>query len=229
MFLEDLKPDALDERYNSVRETHGSTCSWVLNLPDDVFFSDDILSLHENSNDEDDTNNAENNPVNDLARDGDDTSNAKSESNWSGEDQTLIIPRPNNIGDWLRSGAGTYWLSGKPGSGKSALMKYIIEDERTMNYLRTWAGNYRLVLPIFFFWKPGRPDQKSLNGFLRSLIYHILVEVPQLLATVAHLTKRNTRGKGSAWTLGKLEQALDLLFQQTQLPIRFCLFIEWAG
>jgi len=225
MFLEDLKPDALDERYNSVRETHGSTCSWVLNLPDDVFFSDDILSLHENSNDEDDTNNGENNPVNDLARDGDDTSNAKSESNWS-EDRTLIIPRPNNIGDWLRSGAGTYWLSGKPGSGKSALMKYIIEDERTAIYLRTWAGDHRLVLPIFFFWKPGRPDQKSLNGFLRSLIYHILVEVPELLATVAHLTKRNTRGKGSAWTLRKLEQALDLLFQQTQLPIRFCLFID---
>jgi len=173
MFLEDLKPDALDERYNSIRETHGSTCSWVLELPDGV-----------------------------------------------------RTERPTNIRDWLRSGAGNYWLSGKPGSGKSALMKYVIEDERTTNYLRTWAGNYQLVLPKFFFWKPGLPDQKSVNGFLRSIIYHILVEVPELLATVAHLTKRKTHGKGSAWTLRKLEQALDLLFQQTQLPIRFCLFID---
>jgi ABC-type bacteriocin/lantibiotic exporter with double-glycine peptidase domain len=31
----------------------------------------------------------------------------------------------DNFSVWLKSGRGVYWVSGKPGSGKSTLMKYI--------------------------------------------------------------------------------------------------------
>ena len=33
--------------------------------------------------------------------------------------------------EWLRSGSGVYWITGKAGSGKSTLMKFIYNDART--------------------------------------------------------------------------------------------------
>lgn len=47
-----------------------------------------------------------------------------------------------------------YWLSGKPGSGKSTLMKYITEE--FWSHLRNReALNSKNVVASFFFWKPG--------------------------------------------------------------------------
>jgi hypothetical protein len=36
-----------------------------------------------------------------------------------------------NLPGWLKSGLGVYWLSGKAGSGKSTLMKFLLSDEKT--------------------------------------------------------------------------------------------------
>ncbi|KAF2476737.1 uncharacterized protein BDR25DRAFT_339639 [Lindgomyces ingoldianus] len=42
--------------------------------------------------------------------------------------------------NWLRSGQGIFWVSGKPGSGKSTLMKYINSNPRTEEVLFEWAN-----------------------------------------------------------------------------------------
>ncbi|KAH7391608.1 hypothetical protein BKA64DRAFT_109923 [Cadophora sp. MPI-SDFR-AT-0126] len=44
-----------------------------------------------------------------------------------------------NFSTWLQSGCGLCWIRGKPGSGKSTLMKHIIDDVRTKYHLETWA------------------------------------------------------------------------------------------
>ena len=56
-----------------------------------------------------------------------------------------------NFHDWLRSGKGAYWISGKPGSGKSTLMKFIVNEERTMQILDAEKGNQDLLIISFFF------------------------------------------------------------------------------
>lgn len=38
---------------------------------------------------------------------------------------------PVNLGAWLRTGNGTYWIEGKAGSGKSTIMKYLLQHEET--------------------------------------------------------------------------------------------------
>jgi hypothetical protein len=38
--------------------------------------------------------------------------------------------------NWLMNGAGLYWITGKAGSGKSTLMKYIYNDPRTLEMLQ---------------------------------------------------------------------------------------------
>lgn len=96
-------------------------------------------------------------------------------------DQTgdAVTPWSNYI-DWLANGSGTYWINGKPGSGKSTLMSYICEDKRTLDALTVWSDNKKLLIPTFFFWAAGNSLQKTTVGLLRSLIYQILKGNPSL-------------------------------------------------
>ncbi|KXH61279.1 hypothetical protein CSAL01_06594 [Colletotrichum salicis] len=54
---------------------------------------------------------------------------------------------------WLKSGSSIFWCSGKPGSGKSTLMRFIISDPRTKSALNVWSPGVLLV--SHFFWRPG--------------------------------------------------------------------------
>jgi len=42
--------------------------------------------------------------------------------------------------NWLASGSGIFHISGKLGAGKSTLMKFLCEHDRTEKLLRQWAG-----------------------------------------------------------------------------------------
>ncbi|KAG8668389.1 hypothetical protein FPOAC2_07673 [Fusarium poae] len=89
-------------------------------------------------------------------------------------DPDVDTESPNHLPTWLQSGSGIYWLYGKAGSGKSTLMKFLHDDERTQKYLKTWAGDSELISISFFFYALGHPEQKSQLGLLRSLLYQIL-------------------------------------------------------
>jgi hypothetical protein len=56
---------------------------------------------------------------------------------------------------WLRTDNGIYHISGKAGSGKSTLMKYLSNHNRTDAELMKWAGDKKLAFARFFFWKAG--------------------------------------------------------------------------
>src|SRR2546430_1940618 len=53
---------------------------------------------------------------------------------------------------WLRSGNRLFHISGKAGSGKSTLMKLLLDHEKSKRELEHWAGNKQLVFAHFFFW-----------------------------------------------------------------------------
>jgi hypothetical protein len=80
--------------------------------------------------------------------------------------------------DWLASGSGIFHISGKPGSGKSTLMKYLFKHPETTSLLRAWAGERELVFTQCFFWKPGSILQKNLVGLVRSLLFSVLEQCP---------------------------------------------------
>ena len=86
---------------------------------------------------------------------------------------------------WLRAGSGVFHISGKPGAGKSTLMKFLCQNPRTHEHLATWAeaAGKTLVFSQFFFWKEGTKVQRSLFGLLRGLLFHILDNAPHLTAT----------------------------------------------
>ncbi|KAI1210492.1 uncharacterized protein F4807DRAFT_68385 [Annulohypoxylon truncatum] len=97
--------------------------------------------------------------------------------------ENLSEARDSFIG-WLQRDSGIFYISGKPGSGKSTLMKYITQHPRTKDYLSAWAGDKKLVLGAFFFWKPGSALQRSIKGLIRGLLYCLLSECHDLIPIV---------------------------------------------
>ncbi|RBA19114.1 hypothetical protein FPRO05_10043 [Fusarium proliferatum] len=86
----------------------------------------------------------------------------------------------DDLNTWLQSASGLYWLSGKAGSGKSTLMKYLHEHVKTHALLQTWANGSDVILANFFFYALGKSEQKSQSGLLRSLLYQILEYDPSV-------------------------------------------------
>ncbi|KAH8774771.1 hypothetical protein F5883DRAFT_547581 [Diaporthe sp. PMI_573] len=85
---------------------------------------------------------------------------------------------------WLSAGRGIFHIAGKPGSGKSTLMKFLCSNSRTQEILNIWAGGKVLIFAKFFFWKPGRTMQKSQGGLLRSILHQCLSNRPELIPLV---------------------------------------------
>ncbi|KAF7535658.1 hypothetical protein G7054_g5179 [Neopestalotiopsis clavispora] len=81
---------------------------------------------------------------------------------------------------WLQAGSGVFHIAGKPGSGKSTLMKFLVKSDGTEKLLKKWAPSEELVVLEFFFWKPGSPSQNTLRGLKRSIVAQILKNVPEL-------------------------------------------------
>lgn len=134
--------------------------------------------------------------------------------------------------DWLHGGKGLFWITGKPGSGKSTLMKYLIKDSRTREGL-SQQGLPILAMPAFFFHARGVETEKSFDGLLRSILFQLLYEVPELVESVADIYRDDMEiNEHCSWTISQLEKALDNIREQ---PIKgcICLFIdaldEYAG
>ncbi|KAJ1323474.1 adenosylhomocysteine nucleosidase [Microdochium nivale] len=94
---------------------------------------------------------------------------------WAFEEDHAI-----GLATWLRSGSGTYWISGKPGSGKSTFMRFLLEDKRTSELLHDWQKRPREIVASFFFHHRGTHMQKSFEGLLRELLVQLLDAEPQL-------------------------------------------------
>jgi cytidylate kinase len=75
---------------------------------------------------------------------------------------------------------GIFWIYGKPGAGKSTLMKYLADDPRLYKHASAWAGFRTLSVCVFHFWKHGSKTQNSLCGLYRALLWQMLKDDPIL-------------------------------------------------
>lgn len=98
---------------------------------------------------------------------------------------------------WLgdNSGQNVFWLTGtrllsqdknehqlmhetgKPGSGKSTLMKYLFRNEELFPFLEQWSGHSPGILTGFFLWNCGTDLQKTTIGLLRTVLYEALQDM----------------------------------------------------
>ncbi|KAJ8123025.1 hypothetical protein ONZ43_g924 [Nemania bipapillata] len=123
---------------------------------------------------------------------------------------------PVTFNEWLTSQDSVYWISGKPGSGKSTLMKFLSSHPSTSEALQVWAGESKLVKAEFFFWNSGKNElQKSQGGLIRSLLYQILRHCPDLIP-VAY---PHIRGLQNLEDTAGAESLLSLAKQNILVPL----------
>jgi hypothetical protein len=129
--------------------------------------------------------------------------------------------------DWMESNGQIFWIKGKPGSGKSTLMKYILSDERTRRALSS-QGRSILSMPSFFFHDRGAHEtQKSFDGLLRSIVYQLLDDIPALTPAIAKIYSQITEQEyQSDWLTAEVEKALYAILQQQKVEGCVCLFID---
>ena len=173
---------------------------------------------------------------------------------------------------WLESDEQVYWITGKAGSGKSTLMKFLCsptnpviqtkdcqgpqegkvdeeldeagqphssqdlrkfrfsqEQSRCHPYLRRWANTYRLVVASFYFWNSGTELQMTTMGLLRTILYQICAQRPDLLPNLmpkpwesACLFDRLVQDWTTSKFLEIVSQAIRLLSEDSKI----CIFID---
>lgn len=134
---------------------------------------------------------------------------------------------PPELASWLRDGHGIYWVRGKPGSGKSTLMRFLCENEGTNSLLRDWSQSKKLVIAPYFFWSPGTKLQRSQKGLLQSLLYEVLQRCPELISKVYKDPERtHYRFPEEDWSFSELKTAFSQLKKQKDVSARFCFFID---
>ena len=147
-----------------------------------------------------------------------------------------------------------FWIQGKPGSGKSTLMKYALAEKKTLEFLALAdPGKWHLV--PFFFHDRGSSIQKTVTGLLQELLYRLVEEDEKLLAfipsrlidrllkrnktatQVSMLSQRYGEEKGpdhvyqvssnaETWSADDLQEALTAITGQDKSQLNVLFFID---
>ncbi|KAF4953595.1 hypothetical protein FGADI_5931 [Fusarium gaditjirri] len=116
-----------------------------------------------------------------------------------------VLKRPEYIG-WLNPNKvdehhGFLWVKGKPGAGKSTLMKFILSSARRRMKDKTIIS--------FFFNARGEQLEKSTAGMYRSLLLQLLQQLPRLHSVLDPGLVLGV-GENHDWSV----EALRTLFEQ---------------
>ncbi|KAI1092994.1 hypothetical protein F5B19DRAFT_492001 [Rostrohypoxylon terebratum] len=133
-----------------------------------------------------------------------------------------------NILRWLKFGDGIFWISGKPWSGKSTLMKYITDHQQTLPALSTWSRPHPTVLASHFFWGAGTPMQKSRQGLLKTLLFDVFRQQPNLIEVlcVERWSKSTETLQYEPWHIPELIRVSERIIECDNLSTNFCFFID---
>ncbi|KAI1214247.1 prion-inhibition and propagation-domain-containing protein [Annulohypoxylon truncatum] len=148
--------------------------------------------------------------------------------NWVLEPSEQTLPW-DDITKWLSYDSGIYWVSGKAGSGKSTLMKYLFQHKKTATLLSKWAGGMPYHMYHFFFWNMGTYEQKSQEGLSRALLHQILSDHPSLIKeALPNMWEQlyNSDGEVCLPLAPEIRYAFQVLANKTSQIGKFCLFID---
>ncbi|KAF7534506.1 hypothetical protein G7054_g6171 [Neopestalotiopsis clavispora] len=97
-----------------------------------------------------------------------------------------------------------FWITGRPGSGKSTLMRFALEDKRTIELLPESIGH---PLAYFFHLRGKSTVQKSLGGMLKELLHQLLWQFPHFYSQIGPIYKRRVSMLDSRnWDLDSLTE-----------------------
>lgn len=130
-----------------------------------------------------------------------------------------------SIGAWLKQEDGIFWVSGKPGSGKSTLMKYIADSSITSRFIAEWAHPCRAAIVSHYFWITGTSMQKSQQGLLQTLLYDIFRQCPDMIEKTCE-ERWNSSQCAGPWSLAELREALQTFVTRDHASLKLCFIID---
>jgi hypothetical protein len=149
---------------------------------------------------------------------------------WIFEGQQITPQSNTTLVEWMAAPRGLYWVSGRAGTGKSSLMRFLDDDPRTRPLFQEWAGTRPLRLASFYFWNSeaaGDDRLKSLPGLYRAIIFSLIDQDESL----AQIMSPGHMGKGKKWddnfpTLTDMTFAFDRLATTEDMPVAVGLIID---
>ncbi|KAK8075823.1 DNA damage-inducible protein 1 [Apiospora hydei] len=151
---------------------------------------------------------------------------------WALREEGRQVESQERLENWFASGtsAGTFWVSGKPGSGKSTFMKYVVNSDQAIQKLKSWAQGHDVVVASHFLWCRGSPMQRSHQGLLRTLLLDIFRQRPHLISQVFDRDADSSSGTDATdqidWDIPQLRSTLESLTSGSAPGTKFCIFID---
>ncbi|KAF2469565.1 uncharacterized protein BDR25DRAFT_263443, partial [Lindgomyces ingoldianus] len=137
---------------------------------------------------------------------------------------TWLLKHPKFI-EWREQKRRLLWIRGKPGAGKSTLMKYALET----SIGESAAPNARTIVLSFFFHGRGNELQKSSEGFYRSILHQILSRAPFAADSMLrnfdqHVFNRGKPGQAWNWHIREYQKhlisTLEMLSEKFKVSVR---------
>ncbi|KAF3761730.1 hypothetical protein M406DRAFT_74669, partial [Cryphonectria parasitica EP155] len=204
--LQSLKYPGFNERRNQVTEAYKNTFEWV-------FVGDGDESESDSSESEE------------VISDSDDESYSTGASSEEMQADLTSLPaiKWDSFSNWLRSTDNMYWIIGKPGSGKTTFMKYIMGHKKTREYLSIWSPEPLII--SHYFWRPGTAMQQNIKGLLCSLLYQLLQNSDAALQHVfSHVPGSETKDADTDWSRSELGSIIMRVIKSYHRPM--CIFLD---
>jgi len=149
--------------------------------------------------------------------------------NESCGDRSKMSPIPFRAADsfleWLSNDQPLFWISGKPGSGKSTLMKFLANHKQTSAMLQRRFQVHDVCIMQFYFWLHGTELQRSLRGCLCTIFNQLLVGNPELAKYLLQGNASITRKRSvDDWSLSELRSVVFAALKST--PGGFAIFLD---
>lgn len=102
----------------------------------------------------------------------------------------------------LAKHGGFLWIKGNPGTGKSALMKFLFEEAKSKA-----KGDPSRIMLSFFFLARGTVEEKSTTGLYRSLLHQLFEKAPDSPGCLEWMTSDGARNiQANGWHKEALKQ-----------------------